>query len=94
MNVLDRRWLVAALLAVFLALQFELWAGDGGIATVWRLHETVSDQRQENEKLVERNGTLDAEVQDLKQGHAALEERARSELGMVGEEEVFIHVVE
>lgn len=92
--VIDRRWIAGALALLLVGLQFKLWAGDGGIGTVWRLHSAVEMQRVENQGLAERNQTLEAEVRDLKQGYAALEERARSELGMVGEEEIFIHVVE
>jgi cell division protein FtsB len=86
--------IVAAVLAVLvLALQYRLWVSDGGMREVWRLREEVAAQRAENEKLKERNRTLVAEVQDLKQGTTAIEERARTDLGMVGNNETFYQVM-
>ncbi len=88
------RWLWVFLAALLVALQYRLWTGDGSLAEVWRLRQAVEDQRLENTRLAERNRALDAEVRDLKEGLAAVEERARSELGMIGRDEVFYQIVE
>lgn len=86
--------LAAILLFLFLLLQYDLWVGEGSMATVHHLALAVQSQQQENEKLKQRNAALAAEVQDLKQGLDAIEERARSELGMIREGETFIQVTE
>lgn len=85
---------IAVLVVLLLGLQFRLWVADGGLAEVHRLERQVNEQRQQNERLRERNRALAAEVRDLKQGLAAVEARARSELGMVGPGETFYQVVE
>jgi len=86
------RIFAALLIAVALALQWRLWFGDGGMLEVRRLREQVAAQKMENEKLLERNRMLTAEVKDLKQGTTAIEERARTDLGMVGQNESFYQV--
>ncbi|MDR9435302.1 MAG: cell division protein FtsB [Thiohalophilus sp.] len=88
------RILVAILLILFMLLQYDLWVGDGSLATVWHLKQEIKKQESENRQLRERNRALEAEVQDLKQGLEALEERARDELGMIKEGETFIQVIE
>ncbi len=88
------RILVAILLLLFAVLQYDLWVGDGSLATVWHLHQEVEKQEQENRQLQKRNKALEAEVQDLKQGLDAVEERARNELGMIKEDETFVQVVD
>lgn len=88
------RTLLVALIVLFGALQYRLWFADGGLVEVWRLQEEISEQRAENAKLRERNRALAAEVRDLKSGLEAVEARARSELGMVGEGETFYRVIE
>jgi cell division protein FtsB len=88
------RWLVLLLGTLLVILQYTLWVGDGSFAEVWRLHQEVESQREENESLSERNRALSAEVEDLKQGLEAIEERARVELGMIQEGEVFYQVVD
>jgi len=80
------------LLLIFLTLQAKLWMGDDGVPELWRLGRAVEQQRDENEDLKRRNDTLEAEVQDLKEGSAALEERARSELGMIKADEQLIYL--
>lgn len=75
-------------------VQYQLWFGEGSVAEVWRLEEAVSEQRADNEGLRQRNEALAANVRDLKDGLAAIEQRARRELGMIGEDEVFYQVVE
>ena len=62
--------------------------------TVWNLNQQISQQKEKNDELKARNASLDEEVRDLKQGYAAIEERARTELGMVKKDEVFIQVLD
>lgn len=88
------RTLAVALLLVLAGLQARLWFGDGGVRDVWALERAVSTQEAENERLRTRNRALLADVQDLRVGLAAVEERARSELGMVGRDETFYQVVD
>ena len=85
---------IAALLAAFLLLQYRLWVSDEGMREVWHLAEAVENQRAENAVLTERNAQMKAEVADLKHGLTALEERARNDLGMVGDNETFYQVVD
>ncbi len=86
---------VMIFLAILLVLlQYRLWLSHDGLPSLLRLHHQVEKQRLDNEKLTERNQVLAAEVQDLKSGLDALEERARSELGMIREGETFFHVIE
>ena len=87
------RIIAAVLFVLVLALQYRLWVNDGGMREVWRLREEVAAQRAENDKLKERNRTLVAEVQDLKQGTTAIEERARTDLVMVGNKETLYQVM-
>ena len=87
------RALLAILLLVFLLLQIKMWFGEGGYRDVKRLALRVEKQDKENEALALRNRELQAEVEDLRQGLQAIEERARSELGMVKENEEFYQVV-
>lgn len=84
----------ATLLILLLILQYTLWLGEGGLVRVWSLSEQVAAQEQENAKLRERNRALEAEVLDLKQGLDAVEERARTDLGMIKKNETFHQVVE
>ena len=88
------RWAWVVLLALLLALQYQFWLGDGGVRDAWRLESTVAGQKAENEGLRRRNDALEAEVRDLKTGLDAVQERARSELGMIKDGEVFYQVVE
>jgi len=87
------RFLIAILLLVLLALQVKMWFGEGGYSDVKRLAARVEEQARENEELAQRNRELQAEVEDLRQGLHAVEERARSELGMVKENEQFYQVI-
>ena len=87
------KWLSLALLVVVLATQYRLWLSDDGVREVTQLRDAVAVQRTENERLSERNRQLAEEVRDLKQGFAALEERARSDLGMVAANETYFQVV-
>jgi cell division protein FtsB len=83
------RLLVASFVVLLLLLQYRLWLGDGGVHELLRLQQAIALQQQENDRLRERNEALDAEVLDLKQGEAAVEERARRELGMIRRDETF-----
>ncbi|MDR3386466.1 MAG: cell division protein FtsB [Rudaea sp.] len=87
------RYVALILLVLLLALEIKLWAGEGGMRDVWRLERRLAEQKQENLKLKQRNEELAAEVQDLKNGKDAIEERARSELGLIKPGEVFYQVV-
>ena len=83
-----------ALVALVALLQYPLWLGKGGWLRVWDIDQQVRAQRDTNQKLRARNAALDAEVRDLKQGLDAIEERARSELGMIRQDEIFFQVLD
>ena len=87
------KWLAAALLVVVVLLQSRLWLSASGVQELTRLEGAVALQRSEDERLAERNRQLAAEVRDLKSGFGALEERARSDLGMIADSETFYQVV-
>ncbi|MGH8178043.1 MAG: cell division protein FtsB [Steroidobacter sp.] len=87
------KFLLAALVLLLVLLQYRLWLGEDGMREVTRLRAEIAEQRKENDALVERNRTLAAEVQDLKKGTTAIEERARTDLGMIGKSETFYQVV-
>jgi cell division protein FtsB len=88
------RWLSVALLALLVLLQYPLWLGKGGWLRVWEADRQLQQQKEGNKKLEVRNAGLDAEVRDLKQGYEAIEERARFELGMIKQDEVFVQIPE
>jgi len=88
------RVLTLILVILIASLQYPLWLGKGSWLRVWDLSRQIETQKEANAALKVRNDTLDAEVRDLKQGYAAIEERARSELGMVKQDEVFYQVME
>jgi cell division protein FtsB len=88
------RVLAIVLVILIAAIQTQLWFGKGGWIRVWDLDRQVEAQRDSNEKLRTRNATLDAEVRDLKTGYDAIEERARNDLGMIRQDEVFYQVIE
>ena len=85
-------WPTLVLVALIALLQYPLWLGKGGWIRVWDYERQLQAQRQVNQKLEQRNAGLDAEVRDLKSGLDAIEERARYELGMIKEGEVFVQV--
>ena len=87
------RWLLVVLILAAVLLQVELWLSDGGYRKTLKLRAAVAEQAQQNELLRARNAALDAEVVNLKQGLEAAEERARTDLGMVGPGETFYQVV-
>ena len=86
------RTLAILFVLLILALQYPMWLGKGGWLQVRELNAQVEAQRRVNADLKARNETLDAEVRDLKQGYEAIEERARSELGMIRQDEVFFQL--
>jgi cell division protein FtsB len=86
------RWLALVFLLLIAALQYPMWLGKGGWLRVRDLNAQVAAQREGNAELKSRNETFDAEVRDLKQGVEAIEERARSELGMIRHDEVFFQL--
>ena len=88
------RLLIFILLVLFIVLQYRLWVGEGSLAEVSNLSDRVEMQKIENQRLKDRNAALDAEVQDLKMGYEAIEERARSELGMIKDDETFYQIVD
>jgi cell division protein FtsB len=88
------RWVVLLLIVLLGLLQYRLWVGDGSLAELHALRAQIEDYRSEIERLQARNLALAAEVQDLKTGLEAIEDRARSELGMIQRGEVFLQVIE
>ena len=81
------------LIVLLVLLQYRLWIGNGSITDVHHLEQARQEQIRENEQLRERNQALAAEVHDLKHGFEAIEERARSEMGMIKTDETFYHVI-
>ncbi len=87
--------LVTLILVILIAaLQYPLWLGKGSWLRVWEVDRQLREQTLANQKLQARNAALDAEVRDLKQGLGAIEERARSELGMIKQNEIFFQILE
>jgi len=86
--------LAAALAVVLILLQYRIWISSDGVRGVERLERAVAAQQKQNAGLIERNSRLAAQVQDLKSGTAAIDELARSDLGMIGPNETFYQVVE
>ncbi|MCU7872514.1 MAG: cell division protein FtsB [Candidatus Thiodiazotropha sp. (ex Lucinoma annulata)] len=87
------RFIIAILIGLLLFLQYRLWVGEGSLAEVNNLKHEISQLQQEMIGLRERNRALQAEVEDLRTGQTAIEERARSELGMIKEGEIFYQVI-
>jgi cell division protein FtsB len=86
------RWLALFFVALIVALQYPMWLGKGGWLTVREYERQLADQRAHNDKLKARNAALEADVRDLKTGTEAIEERARSDLGMIRQDEVFVQL--
>jgi cell division protein FtsB len=87
------KWFALTLGIVVLLLQYRLWMSPNGVRELTRLEEAVAEQREDNDRLTNRNAQLAAEVRDLKKGVTALEERARSDLGMIAGNETFYQVI-
>lgn len=88
------KWLVLILTLILMGLQYRLWISDGSLADIARLQQKIDKQQVENERLQERNRILAAEVKALRSGSDAIEERARTDLGMIKKGETFYMVVE
>ena len=86
------RWPTLVLVVLIALLQYPLWLGKGGWFKAWDVDRQLQAQREVNQKLEQRNAGLEAEVRDLKSGTEAIEERARFELGLIKEGEVFVQV--
>ena len=86
--------LALALAALIVLIQYPLWMGKGSWFRVWEVDQQIRAQRETNHQLQVRNSALEAEVRDLKVGLEAIEERARSELGMIRQDEIFFQVLE
>lgn len=88
------RLITLSLAALLILIQFPLWLGKGGWLRVWDLDNQVAAAQKKNDELKARNAKLNSEVRDLKDGTGAVEERARYELGMIKEGEIFIQILE
>lgn len=88
------RWFALILLIILVLLQAKLWLGEGGMRDRQELERAVEVLEQENRALEERNQALMAEVKDLREGRDAIEERARTDLGMIEDDETFYQVIE
>ena len=86
--------LASVLLVLLVGLQINLWFSEASLPSAWQIKAQIEQQEAENARILERNKTLQAEVMDLKRGGDAIEERARSELGMIREGETFFQIVE
>ncbi len=84
------KWPTWVLVALLVLLQYPLWFGKGGLLRVREMERQVAAQREVNQSLETRNASQEAEVRDLKSGYEAIEERARYELGLVKDGEVFV----
>ena len=87
-------WLFIVLVLLLGGLQYRLWVGDGSLAAASRLQQQIAEQQGENERLLERNRILEADVMVLKRGMETVEERARHELGMLKEGETLYLLTE
>ncbi|MDP5206147.1 cell division protein FtsB [Alishewanella sp. SMS8] len=87
------RILIVLLLIVLAALQYRLWFGQLSVTDYLRQQEEIATQQASNQELIKRNRMLLADVNDLRQGLEAIEERARNELGLIAEDEVFFRIV-
>jgi cell division protein FtsB len=88
------RLILIGLVTLLLLIQYPLWLGKGGWLRVWDLDNQVVLARKKNDELKARNAKLNSEVQDLRQGTGAVEERARFELGMIKDNEIFVQVLD
>ena len=88
------RLILLCLVALLLLIQYPLWLGKGGWLHVWDMERQVAAAKKKNADQQARNNKLGSEVQDLKEGTGAVEERARYELGMIKQDEVFVQVLE
>ena len=87
------RWVTVALLATLALLQWPLWLGERGWPAVHRLREQLRAQLQANEQASQQNAALSAQAHDLQSGTQAVQDRARSEMGMIAPDELFVQVL-
>lgn len=87
------KYILAVLAILFLALQYQLWFGKGGVVALVSIKHKISAQKQINQKLDDRNKVLIADIKDLRNGNQAIEERARNDLGMIKRNETFFRIV-
>ncbi|MEJ2479245.1 MAG: cell division protein FtsB [Acidihalobacter sp.] len=87
------KWLVTLLVVLLVLLQYKLWFGEGNVGDVYRLRQEITAQRAENARLKDRNAALEAQVKDLKSGTAAVDELARSQMGMIRKGDTFYQYV-
>ena len=88
------RWLLVALLVILAGLQYRLWFAEGSLAEQHRLELQVQEQEKINRELLQRNAVLEREVMELQSGNKGVEQRAREQLGLVREGEMFYQFVE
>ncbi len=88
------KWLIGVLILLLVGLQYRLWVGEGSLAHNLKLQQEIRKQEEENQRLMERNKLLEAEVAALKNGYDAIEEKARNDLGMIKEGETWYMIVE
>ncbi|WP_428603231.1 cell division protein FtsB [Sedimenticola sp.] len=88
------RILILLLFAMLVVLQYRLWVGEGSLAELHLLKQDIAQQKDELQQMRRRNQALQAEVDDLKKGLEAIEERARNDLGMIREGEIFYQIIE
>ena len=86
------RWLLAVLVILFVGMQYRLWFAEGSLAERHRLQQQLEEQHVVNTELRERNAVLEREVIELQNGNEGVEQRAREQLGLVREGEIYIHV--
>jgi cell division protein FtsB len=86
------RWVTVVLAGLLLVVQVDLWLGRGSLPQVWKLQRDLAAQQQTNERARERNARVTAEVTDLREGLEMVEDKARSELGMIKPDEILVQV--
>ena len=88
------RFFIIILIVFFLMIQFDIWLKDDGFYRVKELEQMIGSQVEENERLKLRNEQLEREIEELKSGTESIEEKARTDLGMIKEDEEFYLIVE
>ena len=83
---------VIVLIILFIIFQYALWLSPGGLVQIWHIKDSIAAITQQNTALAQRNMQLEADVEDLKSGNEAIEERARNDLGMIKQGETFYQV--
>lgn len=89
---MGNRWVPAVLIALLLILHGQLWFGRGSITNVSMLSRQLEEQKQRNAQALHANERLEADIHDLKEGLEIVEEKARAELGMVKENEIYVQI--